>query len=152
MITRKKKSNNGNIYDELQIDIGGLVDHMRNSKKGLFSVDLETDDYDSTPWDFDNNEDDVEYYRKKKDKIVVSAKEFEEFAKVAMRELTANKIDIFVLLKNDKLRDWWNGVLKEELAEQLKKEAEERRKQVKEDALAKLSDEEKEVLGLTKRK
>ncbi len=79
------------------------------------------------------------------------AKQFEDFAKEAMHELAKAGIADFVLLKNDKLRTWWQQVLKEELAEQVKKDAIAHKKQLKEQALSKLSDEEKEALGLTKK-
>ena len=79
-------------------------------------------------------------------------KKFEEFAKAAMHELAEHGLADFVLLKNDKLRAWWQSVLKEELAAQTKREAIERKKMLKEQALSKLSDEEKEALGLNRKK
>lgn len=81
-----------------------------------------------------------------------NAKMFESFAKEAMDALVEANIASFVLLKNDKLRAWWQGVVKKELAEQTKREAAERKKQLKEQALSKLSDEEKEALGLNRKK
>ena len=77
---------------------------------------------------------------------------FESFAKEAMRELVAHNIADFVLLKNDKLRKWWQDVVKQERIEQERRERIEHRRQLKEQALAKLSDEEKEALGLIRKK
>lgn len=89
------------------------------------------------------------------DELVPETREdrmFESFAKEAMRELVKAGIADFVLLKNDKLRSWWQKVVKEELAEQARREAREHKRMLKEQALAKLSDEEKEALGLTRKK
>lgn len=77
---------------------------------------------------------------------------FESFAKEAMRGLVEHGVADFVLLKNDKLRTWWQVVVKAEQIEQAKREAAEHKRQLKEQALAKLSDEEKEALGLHRKK
>ena len=77
---------------------------------------------------------------------------FESFAKEAMRGLVEHGIADFVLLKNDKLRAWWQRVVKQEQIAQAKREAAAHKKMLKEQALAKLSDEEKEALGLTRKK
>lgn len=92
---------------------------------------------------------------KEQDDYVPETKEdrmFESFAKEAMRELVTAGLADFVLLRNDKLRKWWQEVVKKEMAEQAKREAIEHKKKLKEQALAKLSDEEKEALGLTRKK
>lgn len=77
---------------------------------------------------------------------------FESFAKEAMGALVEAGQADFVLLKNDKLRKWWQEVVRKDLEAQVKREASERKKQLKEQALSKLSDEEKEALGLTRKK
>lgn len=82
----------------------------------------------------------------------VTAAEFETFTKEAMKALVEAGVADFVLLKNDKLRAWWQHVLAEELREQTRLEEIERVKRVKEAALAKLSDEEKKILGLDKKR
>ena len=86
-------------------------------------------------WD-DKNEEDVQ---------------MEKFAIAAMEELEKNGQAEFLLLKNDPLRKWWQ----EHKAHQAKllaaKLERERRARIKEEALAKLSTEEREILGLGKK-
>lgn len=94
--------------------------------------------------DYEDDEDDT-YTRSENIK-------FEKFAKEAMGALVEAGIADFVLLKNDKLRKWWQDVVKKELAAQAKREAIQRKAELKEQALAKLSDEEKEALGLIRKK
>lgn len=77
---------------------------------------------------------------------------FESFAKEAMRELAEQGLADFVLIRNDKLRTWWQGVLKKELEERIRKEKIAHKKALREQGLSKLSDEEKEALGLNKKK
>ena len=87
------------------------------------------------------------------DEIALDTREdkmFESFAKAAMGALVAAGQADFVLLKNDKLRKWWTGVVSAERAAQIKKEAIEHKQKLREQALSKLSDEEKEALGLVK--
>jgi hypothetical protein len=64
-----------------------------------------------------------------------------DFAVAAMEELERNGIAELLLLKNDQLRNWWA----------MHKESE-RRERVKQEALDRLSDEEKELLGLAPKK
>jgi hypothetical protein len=74
---------------------------------------------------------------------------FEKFAVEAMEELEANGMADLLLLKNDKLREWWKAHKEEEarkLAARLEKE---RVARVREEALAKLSTEERKVLGIS---
>jgi hypothetical protein len=80
--------------------------------------------------------------------VMTDAQQYEHFAKLAMRELAANKLEDFVLLKNDKLRNWWKDVLEAEEHERRKQEAIAHRAALREQGLAKLSDEEKAALGL----
>jgi len=77
---------------------------------------------------------------------------FESFAKEAMGALVEAGNADFVLLRNDKLRKWWQEVVRKDLAEKARIEAIARKKALKEQGLAKLSDEEKEALGLTRKK
>lgn len=76
--------------------------------------------------------------------------EYEQIAIAAMTALEENGIDTFVLIKNDLVRDWW-GKRKEAIrkAEETRVEKE-RMNRIREEALARLSDEEKIALGLTK--
>lgn len=73
------------------------------------------------------------------------------FAYIAMKHLEDNDMQDFVLIKHDDLRDWWQGH-KEQLARaEEARQARLRRAEIKERALARLSDEEKEALGLKKK-
>ena len=73
------------------------------------------------------------------------------FAYIAMKHLEDNNMQDFVLLKHDDLRSWWNKHKEAMRQEQLAKEAKARRAELKERALARLTDEEKEALGLKKK-
>jgi len=71
-----------------------------------------------------------------------------DFAVAALEELERNGVADLLLLKNDQLRNWWlnhKAVMAEVEAKKLEKE---RLARVKEEALAKLSMEERQVLGL----
>ncbi|HET8688697.1 MAG TPA: hypothetical protein VFM18_18940 [Methanosarcina sp.] len=69
--------------------------------------------------------------------IDLDFKDLEDIAISAMRELEANGHVEVILLKNEKVREWWVAIKEEE-----------RKDKVVKDALAKLSDEEKQLLGL----
>lgn len=72
------------------------------------------------------------------------------FAYLAMDALEKNNIEDFVLLKNDDLRAWWKNhkeFMAEEVADKL---ARLRRYELKQQALAKLTAEEREALGIKK--
>jgi hypothetical protein len=97
-------------------------------------------------WDIENEDDDVEWGGF--DRSPVKSK-FEKFAVEAMEELEANGMADLLLLKNDKLREWWKAHKEAEarkLAARLEKE---RVARVREEALAKLSTEERKVLGIS---
>jgi hypothetical protein len=73
-------------------------------------------------------------------------------AAAALTTLEENEIADFLLLKDDQVRHWWQKHKAEEV-ERLKRIAErERRATLKAELLARLSDDEKELLGLTKQK
>lgn len=73
------------------------------------------------------------------------------FAYIALKHLEDNNMQDFVLIKHDDLRDWWKGH-KEDLARaEEARQARLRRAEIKERALARLSDEEKEALGLKRK-
>lgn len=123
----------------------------------LSSIEIEDKDSRTTTksseWSVNPyNEDDLEDNRVEDEWMGRQDRQFESFAKEAMRELVNAGLADFVLLKNDKLRKWWSSVVKKELEEQIKREAIENKRKLKEQALSKLSDEEKEALGLTKKK
>jgi hypothetical protein len=78
-----------------------------------------------------------------------------EFAITLMDELTANNLDSHVLLKYPEIADWWGGVLKErkKKAEALRKREEAKRKaeedkHARESLLARLTPEERRLLGV----
>ncbi|HET8688696.1 MAG TPA: hypothetical protein VFM18_18935 [Methanosarcina sp.] len=98
----------------------------------------------SNGWDMDDEDyNAMEEYHETKDytvdidDLMAERLEFEKIAIEAMRELEANGHIEVILLRNNNIRKWWCAI----------KEVE-RKKKVKADALAKLSDEEKELLGL----
>jgi uncharacterized protein YlbG (UPF0298 family) len=78
------------------------------------------------------------------------AKLFEHIALEVMRALEANGQADFVLLKDRKVREWWTDVKAKEGAARKKREAKEARERAIAEALAKLTAEEKKLLGLTK--
>lgn len=70
----------------------------------------------------------------------------------AMEELERNGIAEVLLLKNDEVREWWAAHKEADRKERARVAELQRREAVKQEALNKLSDEEKELLGLTKPK
>jgi len=112
------------------------------------------DMYDSKnrSWMYASDEEDLEiteaYYE---DEESVDA----EYATILMDELTENGLDSHILLKYPKIADWWGGILKErkKKAEALRKREEARRKKeedarARESLLARLTPEEKRLLGV----
>jgi hypothetical protein len=78
-----------------------------------------------------------------------------EFATILMDELTANGLDSHILLKYPQIADWWGGVLKDrkKKEEALRKREEAKRKaeedrHARESLLARLTSEEKRLLGV----
>lgn len=66
----------------------------------------------------------------------------------AMEELERNGIEDMLVLKDDEVRDWWMAHKEADRKAREKREKKERRERVKAEALAKLSEEEREVLGI----
>ena len=99
-------------------------------------------DYESDDWDYDNSRE-VAKLKKQVDRLA-------RIACKAMDELVKSGYADFLLLKDDEVREWWEA--HQEADRKAKEaEAEKRRKdKIKKDALAKLSDEEKKVLGIKK--
>lgn len=163
-MTKKPKISSEKQYDIIikKITSGGWEEIYKDDD--LYSSDgldpMFNEDEPETKWEMDDEgvihvDNDLDACRKwgnaiKRKKF--SATDFEVFATEAMRELVESGKADFVLLKNDKLRAWWQQVVSDELAEQARKDAIAHKKQLKEQALSKLSDEEKEALGLTKGK
>ena len=66
----------------------------------------------------------------------------------ALAELENNKIEDMLLLRDDEVRVWWKKHKEDDAREQARVAEAERKKRIKEEALAKLSHEERELLGL----
>lgn len=78
-------------------------------------------------------------------------KEADKLARIACTAMTAleemGKED-FVLLKNEEVRSWWEQHKIDDAKERNREDADLEKKRIREEALAKLSDAEKKVLGI----
>lgn len=97
-------------------------------------------DYES-----DNGYEMREHYKQQCDKLA-------RIACAAMEELERQGKEDFLILKNEEVGHWWAAHKEADRKEKARVAELERRKRVKEEALARLTDEEKELLGLTKAK
>lgn len=98
-------------------------------------------DYESDNWRSIDNSEEVRRLKKQADMLA-------RIACKAMDTLEENEIADLLLLKDDEVRLWW---LKHKEADRKERERvaeRERRAKAKAEALAKLTDEEKELLGL----
>jgi len=98
--------------------------------------------YDSS---WDNHDSDRDKIRELKNQADMLAR----IACKALDELEANKIEDMLLLRDDEVRTWWKKHKEDDAREQARLAEIERKKRIKEEALAKLSTEERELLGLT---
>jgi DNA phosphorothioation-dependent restriction protein DptG len=73
------------------------------------------------------------------------------FAYIAMKHLEDNNMQDFLLLKHDDLADWYRAQKAWMQKREAEQAARQRRAEIKERALARLTDEEKEALGLKKK-
>jgi hypothetical protein len=110
---------------------------------------LDIDEVDEDRWsDFDRDsdeeieEDDLE-------------DDFEGVSTILMDELTANNLDSHILLKYPRIADWWGGVLKQRKEKEEKrrwveekKRKEEEDKRAREALVARLTPEERRLLGV----
>jgi hypothetical protein len=88
-------------------------------------------------------------------KIKDLKREADKLARIAcaaLNELEENGIAEVLLLKNDELREWWAAHKEADRKERDRLAEIERKERVKAEALASLSDEAKELLGLSKPK
>ena len=96
-----------------------------------------------TNWASSSSDSDIKRLKKEADKL----------ARIACEALTelekAGKAD-FLILKNDELREWWEAHKEADRKEKARVAEQERRERVKREALDRLTDEEKELLGLKK--
>lgn len=102
-------------------------------------------DYESDDWSNHNASREVAKLKQQADRLA-------RMACAAMDELEANGIAEVLLLKNDELRTWWAAHKEADRKEKARIAEKERKERVKAEALARLSDEEKELLGLAKPK
>mgnify|MGYP006268592873 CR=1 FL=1 len=70
----------------------------------------------------------------------------------ALTELEKNEVEDMLLLKDDEIRTWWKKHKEDDAREQARLAEIERQDRVKQEALDRLSDEEKELLGLAPKK
>jgi len=123
--------------------IKDLIDMYQDKRQDwIHSLDdLEDDrwsDFDSDEEDEDDLEDD-----------------FEGVSTILMDELTANNLDSHILLKYPRIADWWGGVLKQRKEKEEKrrwveekKRKEEEDKRAREALVARLTPEERRLLGV----
>ena len=95
--------------------------------------------------DFTSRESDSAYSLKRKCDVLAG------IAHIAMQTLEENGIADFVLLKHDDVRDWWKERKLEIERRNAEVEAKARKAELRARALARLTDEEKEALGLKKK-
>jgi hypothetical protein len=95
-------------------------------------------DYES-----DNGYSRAEEYKKQCDKLA-------RIACAAMEELVRQGKEDFLVLKNPEVAEWWVAHVKADRAEKARVAEKERQERVKAEALSRLTDEEKELLGLKK--
>jgi len=94
--------------------------------------------------DFTSRESDSAYSLKKK------CDQISGIAHIAMQTLEENGIADFVLLKHDNIRDWWKERKLEIERRNAEAEARVRKAELRARALSRLTEEEKEALGLKK--
>jgi hypothetical protein len=95
-------------------------------------------DYESDTWD----------YSSENRKLKAQADKLARIACKAMSALEELEKEDFLLLKDDEVREWWQKHKEADRKEKARVAEKERRARVKAEALARLSDEEKELLGL----
>ena len=101
--------------------------------------------YDSS---WDSGDDDRRKIRELKKQADMLAR----IACKALGELENNKIEDLLLLRDEEVRTWWAKHKEDDRKAREAREARERRAAIKKAALAKLSEEEKELLGIAKPK
>lgn len=94
-----------------------------------------------TSWANNHEEADVRRVKKEADKLA-------RIACRAMEELERNGIEDMLLLQDDETREWWAKHKEADAREKARVAEIERKERVRAEALAKLSHEERELLGL----
>jgi hypothetical protein len=95
-------------------------------------------------WASDSNDRDIKRLKSEADKLA-------RIACKAMTELVKQGKADFLVLKDDEVREWWEAHQEADRKAQEAKLEREHRARVKKEALAKLSDEEKKILGIKTR-
>lgn len=106
-----------------------------------------SNDYDDDDFDDDKNERDIS----DEERIELAEYERDTMTRIAyavMKALEENGQADFVLLQNEEVRSWWIATKAKEEREQREREAKERKERAIIEALAKLTAEEKKLLGL----
>ena len=98
-----------------------------------------------TNWAHGSMDSDVRRLKKEADKLA-------RIACAAMTELVKHGKADFLVLQNDELREWWEAHQEADRKEKEREARAQKRKEIKEQALARLTEEEKEALGLLKKK
>jgi len=101
---------------------------------------------------YDNSWDSGDDDRRKIRELKKQADMLARIACKALTELEDNKIEDMLLLRDDEVRGWWLRHKEDDRKAKEAREAKERREAKKAAALAKLSEEEKELLGIVKTK
>lgn len=94
-----------------------------------------------TNWASSSNDRDIKRLKEEADKLA-------RIACKAMTELVKSGHADFLVLKDDEVREWWDKHQEDDRKAQEAKAERARRAKLKKDALAKLSDEEKKILGI----
>lgn len=92
-------------------------------------------------WASDSNDRDIKRLKSEADKLA-------RIACKAMTELVKSGHADFLVLKDDEVREWWDKHQEDDRKAQEAKAERARKAKIKKDALAKLSDEEKKILGI----
>lgn len=92
-------------------------------------------------WAEKSNLDEVKKLKKQVDRLA-------RIACKAMTELEKNRMEVFILLQDDEVREWWAQHKIADAKAAAAKAERARVAKVKRDALSKLSDEERKVLGI----
>jgi hypothetical protein len=95
-------------------------------------------------WASDSNDRDIKRLKSEADKLA-------RIACKAMTELVKQGKADFLVLKDDEVREWWEKHQEDDRKAQEARLERERRARVKKEALAKLSDEERKILGIKTR-
>lgn len=144
-----------NVFDryrkEVMEDMGLDKDEIAKMIMGMYESKNKSWMYDSDEDAVVAVSDDDQWWDEEEIEEEVDA----EFATILMDEFTANNLDSHILLKYPKIADWWGSVLREreKKAEALRKREEAKRKKeedkhARESLLARLTPEERRLLGV----